>query len=96
MPWSASGEEWREPWLPLGDTSRNVETQEGDRGSTLEFVRSLVAWRREVGDAPYTTLPSGRGVWAYARGEAACVVNLTGRRATYDGRRLEPWETAIL
>lgn len=96
MPWSASGEEWRAPWLPLGDTSRNVETQEGDYGSTLEFVRSLVAWRREVGDAPYATLSSGRGVWAYARGEATCVVNLTVRRATYDGRRLEPWETAIL
>jgi glycosidase len=95
MPWSASGEEWSDPWLPLVDTSRNVETQDGDPKSTLELVRTLIAWRRELGDAPYETLPSPRNVWAYSRGAATCVVNLSGRRATYDGRRLEPWETVI-
>jgi alpha-glucosidase len=96
MPWAATGAEWERPWLPLTDTSRNVEEQEGDPASTLEFVRSLIGWRRATGDAPYATLPSPRGVWAYARGDAVCVVNLSGRAATYEGRRLGPWESAIL
>jgi alpha-glucosidase len=95
MPWTATGEEWRDPWLPLTDTSRNVEAQDGDPESTLEFVRGLVAWRRDLGDAPYETLPSPRNVWAYSRGAATCIVNLSGRRATYEGRRLDPWETVV-
>jgi alpha-glucosidase len=45
MPWTASGEEWRDPWLPLLDRSRNVEAQRDDPESTLTFVRSLIAGR---------------------------------------------------
>ena len=95
MPWTAGGGEWRDPWLPLVDTSRNVESQAADDGSTLAFVRSLIRQRRELADAPYTTLPSERGVWAYARGAATCVVNMSDREARHEGRRLGPWETAV-
>jgi alpha-glucosidase len=95
MPWTAGGEEWRDPWLPLANTTRNVETQRSDPESTLAFVRGLIEWRREIGDAPYATLASEPGVWAYARGDATCVVNLTDREARHDGRRLRPWETII-
>jgi alpha-glucosidase len=84
MPWSSTGAEWRNPWLPLTATTRNVETQEGDPGSTLEFVRALIEWRRGIGDAPYRSLPSEGGVWRYARGDATCVVDFRS------------WETAIL
>src|SRR5204863_9293500 len=30
LPWTRSGAEWRDPWLPLGDTTRNVEDQRAD------------------------------------------------------------------
>lgn len=75
MPWTSTGEEWRNPWLPLADTSRNVETQRNDPASTLSFVRELIAWRRGIGDGPYRSLPSDRGVWRYERGDATCVVD---------------------
>jgi alpha-glucosidase len=83
MPWTRSGDEWRDPWLPLADTTRNVEEQRADPESTLNFVRGLIAWRRELGDAPYEGLPGKRGIWQYARGDARCEV---------DFRR---WRTAI-
>ena len=70
-------------------------TQSADPDSTLGFVRSLIRWRRELGDAPYATLRSEPGVWAYARGAATCVVNLTDEEARHDGRRLGPWETLL-
>jgi len=95
LPWTRSGEEWCEPWLPLADTTRNVEDQRADPGSTLNHVRELIARRRAFADAPYRTLPSPSGVWAYARGDVTCAVNLSDKSVSYEGRRLEPWEGAI-
>jgi len=95
MPWTGDGGEWRDPWLPLGDTSRNVESQSVDPLSTVGFVRSLIELRRELAGSRYASLPSEPGVWAYARGAATCVVNLTGREARHEGRRLAPWETLL-
>jgi alpha-glucosidase len=83
MPWTPTGEEWRDPWLPLADTSRNVEAQRADPDSTLNFVRDVIAWRRTVADAPYATLPGDPGVWRYARGDARCAVDF------------RTWETAL-
>src|SRR4029077_17155206 len=42
MPWTRGGREWREPWLPLANTGRNVEQQRADPGSTLHYVRDLI------------------------------------------------------
>ena len=95
MPWTAGGGDWRDPWLPLTDTTRNVETQSADPESTLAYVRSLIEVRRELGDLPYASLRSDPGVWAYARGDATCVVNLSDAEARHDGRVLGPWETAV-
>jgi alpha-glucosidase len=83
MPWTAGGEEWHDPWLPLTDTTRNVEQQRDDPGSTLNAVRDLIAWRRETGDAPYRSLKGDRRAWRYARGDATCIVDL------------ESWQTEI-
>ena len=70
MPWTRSGEEWSDPWLPLADTSRNVADQEGDPGSVLEWTRELVRERRTFGDERFETLDSTtQWVWAYRRGE---------------------------
>jgi alpha-glucosidase len=96
LPWTRSGAEWVDPWLPLEDTSRNVEDQEADPGSTLHYTRDLIRARRELDERSYDTLPSPDGVWAYARGPRACVVNMTPRPRTYDGERLAPWEGRIL
>ncbi len=40
LPWTRDGG-WRDPWLPLGDTSRNVEDERRDPDSILRFVRRL-------------------------------------------------------
>jgi alpha-glucosidase len=95
LPWTRSGDEWRNPWLPLADTTRNVEDECADPASTVNYVRELIAWRRSVTGAPYRSLASPRGVWAYARGDVTCAVNLSGRTARFEGRPLEPWEAAI-
>jgi alpha-glucosidase len=95
LPWTAGGDEWRAPWLPLTDTSRNVDDQRADPGSTLHYVRGLIEKRKQFADNSYATLESARGVWAYRRGMHTCVVNLTGKPATHDGRKLAPWEGLI-
>jgi alpha-glucosidase len=95
LPWTSSGEEWQAPWLPLSDTSRNVEDERADPLSTLNFVRELIELRRGLVDAPYRTLPSPRGVWAYARGETTCAVNLSGKPVSHEGRTLQPWDTEV-
>jgi alpha-glucosidase len=60
------------PWLPTGDvTARNVADQRGDPSSTLNFVRDLIAVRRQRSDlrsGVYQQLPSPAGVWAWQRG----------------------------
>jgi alpha-glucosidase len=96
LPWTPSGNEWRRPWLPLSDTSRNVQDQRADPASTLVYVRELIARRKQFADAPYRTLPSEAGVWAYARGDVTCVLNMTPDTATHEGRTLEPWQARIL
>ena len=96
MPWTPTGAEWQRPWLPLSDSSRNVEEQRGDPESTLNYVRELLVQRKALGDAPYRTLPSATGVWAYARGDATCAVNLSEDVVGHEGRVLEPWQGVIL
>jgi alpha-glucosidase len=90
FPWTRSGAEWQSPWLPLTDTSRNAEDS-----TILRYTRDLITQRKELGDG-YRALPSTRGVWAYARGEATCVLNMTGDTAEHDGAILLPWQGLIL
>ena len=96
LPWTRSGAEWPDPWLPLADTSRNVEDQDGEPGSLLEYTRDLIRARRDFADDSYETLESPEGIWAYARGTRTCALNMTGRPATFEGERLAPWEGRIL
>ena len=96
MLWTRSGDEWREPWLPLTNTTRNVEEQRADPASTLHYVRDLIARRKTFTDSSYETLKSTRGVWAYRRGYATCILNLTEDTAGHDGHVLEPWQGVIV
>ena len=96
LPWTRSGEEWDEPWLPLENTKRNVEDQRADPDSTLNFVRDLIAQRKQFSDDSYETLKSVTGVWAYRRGDKTCLLNMTGDVAGHEGQTLEPWQGLIL
>jgi alpha-glucosidase len=94
MPWSAEpgggfSEPGVEPWLPLGDTERNVAGERGDPDSTLHLTRDLIVLRHAEADlrgGDYATLPAPDGVWAYRRGERhAVVLNLGDAAATVGG-----------
>lgn len=81
MPWRRRSEgEW---WLRHGDTTRNVEDQRADEGSTLWFTRELIALRHAVPElrlGPYASLDAGPGVWAWRRGDrVVATVNLSDR-----------------
>jgi alpha-glucosidase len=86
MPWTA--EPAPDMWLPLTDTSRNVEDQRADRGSTLHFVRDLIALRRgrdDLLDGGYATLPAPDGAWAWRRGDGTAVaLNLSDTPVSVD------------
>jgi alpha-glucosidase len=84
MPWTREGG-WTNPWLPLEDTSRNVEDQRADPGSTLHFTRDLIALRKELTDlrsGPYVELPAPSGAWAWRRGDGVVVGVTFGSHAT--------------
>ena len=88
MPWTREGG-WRDPWLPLTDTSRNVEDQRADPGSTLCFARDLIALRRRVVDlrsGRYEELAAPDGTWAWRRGDGVVVaVNLGSEAIVLEG-----------
>jgi alpha-glucosidase len=91
MPWTRDGREWQDPWLPLTDTSRNVEDQLDDPSSILNYTRDLIRARKEFKDDGYETLPSPKGVWAYRRGDHTCRLNMTPERIG----DLGPWQGVV-
>jgi alpha-glucosidase len=65
-----------QPWLPLGDTTCNVEDQRAEPGSMLRLARDLISLRQRTPDlriGSYTSLPSPEGVWAWRRGAGHAV-----------------------
>jgi alpha-glucosidase len=88
MPWTRDGG-WVEPWLPLIDTSRNVENQRRDPDSTLHFTRDLIALRRRLPalrSGGYVELPTPAGAWAWRRGDDTVVaLNLGSEPVEVDG-----------
>jgi glycosidase len=78
------------PWLPFGDfAGRNVAGQRSDAGSTLAFVRDLIALRRESDDlrsGAYATLAATERSWAWRRGTGTIVaLNLSGSEEVVEG-----------
>jgi alpha-glucosidase len=86
MPWTPTGEEWRDPWLPLADTSINAETS-----PILAYTRALIQARKQFSDDSYETLDSPNGVWAYRRGDKTCRLNMTAKRVD----DLDPWQGVV-
>jgi len=88
MPWTRDGG-WKDPWLPLEDTARNVADQRADPFSTLHFARDLIALRKRVADVQvgaYDELPAPDDAWAWRRSERTTVaVNLGRRHVVIDG-----------
>jgi len=81
MPWTPSGG-WTDPWLPLADTTRNIEDERSDPESTLTFTRDLIALRRVLPDlqaGAYRELEAPRDAWAWERGSGVVVVVNLGR-----------------
>jgi alpha-glucosidase len=80
MPWTRTpGPEW---WIRHGDTTRNVEDQRADDGSTLAFTRALIELRGETPElrtGAYESIDAGPGVWAWRRDDAVAAVNLSER-----------------
>jgi alpha-glucosidase len=81
MPWTSGDGGWRDPWLPLADTTRNVEAQRSDPSSTLAFTRDLIALRKQFVREPYERLDSPQSMWAWRRGRHTVAVNLGSRDA---------------
>jgi alpha-glucosidase len=77
------------PWLPLGDTDRNVESQRNDPTSILRLARDLISLRRETPDlstGSYEPLPAPDGVWGWRRGHHhAVVINCSDGDVTLSG-----------
>jgi alpha-glucosidase len=88
MPWTSAGG-WNDPWLPLEDTSRNVEDQRSDPDSTLHFSRDLIGLRRRLTDlqsGDYADLSAPAGSWAWRRGaDVVVAVNLGTAPIETDG-----------
>jgi alpha-glucosidase len=77
-----------EPWLPIGDRSRNVADQRDDPGSILTLTRDLIELRRHRGllTGAYEPVGAPAGVWAFRRGGGALVaLNIGDRPRTLDG-----------
>jgi glycosidase len=99
IPWTRNGG-WIDPWLPLGDTTRNVADERRDPESILSFVRALIRRRRGSEDlraGTYERLAAPEHVWAFQRGVATVVaVNLSDHTTAFDGHQLSPWEGVVL
>jgi alpha-glucosidase len=77
------------PWLPLGDTTRNVESQRADATSMLILTRDLISLRKRTPDlnaGSYTSLPAPEDVWAWRRGDGhAVIINCSEHDVAVDG-----------
>ncbi len=79
------------PWLPLGDTARNVESQRADPASMLNLARDLISLRQRTPDlcsGSYASLDARPGVWAWRRGSRhIVVVNCSDDDAIFDSQQ---------
>lgn len=73
-----------EPWLPLGDTRRNVDDQRADPASVLHHTRELIALKKRL-KGPYEALPSDDGHWRYRRGDVTVDLDFAGSAVHIDG-----------
>lgn len=87
IPWERGpkgGFSTAEPWLPLGDTERNVADQQADPVSLLNGTRRLIALKKEL-TGPYTPLPGKEGQWVYRRGDVTVELDFADSEVRIDG-----------
>lgn len=87
MPWQRGhlgGFTTGEPWLPLGDTERNVADQMADPDSVLNETRRLIALKKRL-TGPYRPLPAEDDHWRYRRGDVAVDLDFAGSAVCIDG-----------
>jgi alpha-glucosidase len=76
-----------EPWLPIGNRSRNVEAQRGDPNSILNLTHDLIALRKQrlILTGAYEPVDAPKGVWAFRReGGAFVALNLGDEDVTLE------------
>ncbi len=79
-----------EPWLPIGDRSRNVAAQRDDPGSILTLTRDLIGLRKHrlLLTGAYEQVEAPAGVWAFRReGGAFVAANLGNGQVVLEGVR---------
>jgi alpha-glucosidase len=77
-----------EPWLPIGDRSRNVAAQRDDPNSIMTLTRDLIALRKHrlLLTGAYEAVDAPTGVWAFRReGGAFVAANLGETAAVLEG-----------
>jgi alpha-glucosidase len=72
------------PWLPLGDTARNVEDQRADPDSVLNETRRLIRLKKRLA-GPYRALPAESGHWRYRRGAVTIDLDFERAAVSIDG-----------
>jgi alpha-glucosidase len=74
-----------EPWLPIGDRSRNVAAQREDPHSIMALTRDLIALRKHRGilTGAYEPVEAPEGAWTFRReGGALVAANLGNEPVT--------------
>jgi alpha-glucosidase len=77
VPWTRSGDEWRDPWLPIPPAfaAASVEAQEGDPSSMLSLWRAAISARPE---GAFAWVESPPGTLVFTRDGLTCAVNVDG------------------
>jgi len=73
-----------EPWLPVGQTHRNVQDQLADPDSPLNLTRRLIQLKKRL-SGPYEPQAAGPRVWRYRRGTVTVELDFARREARVDG-----------
>jgi alpha-glucosidase len=72
------------PWLPLGDTQRNIADQRANPTSLLNDTRRLITLKKRL-SGPYEALPAEPDHWRYRRGGVTIDLDFANMRVCIDG-----------
>ncbi|MGH1456991.1 MAG: alpha-amylase family glycosyl hydrolase [Alphaproteobacteria bacterium] len=93
------------PWLPLSDShkSLNVQAQNSDQTSVLNFTRKLIKWRKnhpEIINARFEIINTSNSNIIHIRKrnssyETNCIFNVSTEEISYNGIILKPYQFCI-
>ncbi|WP_298383454.1 alpha-amylase family glycosyl hydrolase [Ferrimicrobium sp.] len=86
MPWNNDpkhGFTQGNPWLPFGQVTTSVETQQADEHSILNLTRKLLSIRRENVSSPLVTCLLDELAWSYRVGQLEVHINFSDQRVQH-------------